>query len=276
MGYIEVHASINREPRGFPMHSVIGADEEKTALAADLVFLKELVRQSTIFNRSFERAWARAIDPSTSMQDLEVLSDIQSALFASIIVRRILSPEGVMKHPQHGSRRQSQEYADARASRLTKLLEVAEDSPILAVAGVRNSYEHIDERIDVLTAGEAASITDWAISDGLGLSTIRGEPGVHHRLRVFYPAGGVLFYDDQLIDLYHLDIEMLALRMIAQPVIGHLADSAFRETWRFGRSHAVYLIPPEAMPDRYEKWVEARSGLGEPFKTSVPLHIPTT
>ena len=158
------------------MYSLTGPNGAGTELAADRLFLKEIVRQATVFNIAFERAWLRAINPATPYQDLEVLADIQSALFAAIITRRVLSPEGVKKHPRHDRRADSQRWADDRAARLRAHLGIRQDSPIFAVTDVRNSYEHIDERIDVLTTGgDAASVTDWSISDGTAFTTLRDE-----------------------------------------------------------------------------------------------------
>lgn len=277
MGYIEVQAVLNQEPRGIPMHSLHGDDEQQSQLAADLVFLKEIMRQAEIFNLSFQRAWTRGINTKTSMHDLQVLADIQSALFASIIIRRILSPEAVRKHPKHASAKATRNYALDRASRLKKHLHLSDDHPILTVAGVRDSYEHIDERIDALTISGAASITDWVISDGLGFSTIPNKERVHHRLRVFYPGGGVLFYDDQLIDLYALDIELMALRKEASPpVLALLTLEAMSGSWLMGSSVAVHLIPPETVPERYEEWLRCRRKLGESVDYRGGLYMPTS
>jgi hypothetical protein len=117
MGLIEVNAQINDDARSVPMHSLTGPDGAGAELAADHLFLKEIIRQATIFNVAFGRAWRRAVDPATPYQDVEVLADIQSALFAAIITRRILSPEWVKKHPKHDSRTVSQRWANNRALR---------------------------------------------------------------------------------------------------------------------------------------------------------------
>lgn len=278
MGLIEVRAKVNDDARNVPMHSLAGQNGAGTELAADRLFLKEIVRQSTVFNIAFERAWLRAINPATPYQDVEVLADIQSALFAAIITRRILSPEGVKKHPRHDHRADSQRWADERAARLREHLGIRQESPIIAVTDVRNSYEHIDERIDVLTTGgDAASVTDWSISDGTAFNTIRDESGVHHRLRVFYPAGGVLFYDNQLIDLYHLDLEMLALRTSAESgALPALTSAGTSQDWLFGATQVVHLMSPDRVRPRYEDWVRSRTGLGEPISTDFHGAVPST
>lgn len=267
MGHVEVHACINNATRSTPMHSVRGPDGLQTELASDLIFVKEIVRQATIFNLSFERAWTKGIDPSTPMDDLGVLADIQSGLFAAIITRRILSPERVRKHSHHPAQAVSQAYADSRGARLRALLAIKEGSPILNVTDVRNSYEHIDERIDELTSGPAASVTDWAISDGLGFKTRVGETEAHHRLRIFYPAGGIVFYDDALIDLYALDLQLLEIRAtVAPPVLDHLSAQALLNSWVFGSSQVEHLLPPDNIAERQTQWAEARETLGSPIR----------
>jgi hypothetical protein len=274
MGLIEVVASVDDDPRGIPMHSLAGQGGEGRELAVDRLFLKEVVRQATMFNVAFERAWLRAVDTGTPYQDLLVLADVQSALFAAIIIRRILKPEGVRKHPQHSKQAESQQYADERGLRLRMQLGLNEGSPIFTVRELRNSYEHIDERIDALSLGDAASVSDWSISDGKGFRTVQESSGVHHRLRVFYPAAGVLFYDDEFIDLYHLDLEMMSVRLQAESAIDQLSDPASRQPWLFGGSQLVHLVEPKRVQTRHREWMDSRAGLGGPIKTEFVIGFP--
>lgn len=274
MGLVEVAANVDRDPRDIPMHSLTGQGGEGRELAVDRLFLKEVVRQTTMFNVAFERAWLRAVDTDTPYQDLLVLADVQSALFAAIITRRILRPERVRKHPQHSNQAASQQYADERGLRLRMQLGINESSPIFAVTDLRNSYEHIDERIDALSLGDAASLSDWSISDGKGFRTIRESSGVHHRLRVFYPAAGVLFYDDEFIDMYHLDLEMMSLRSQAESAIDKQSALTSRQSWLFGGSQVVHLVEPKRVQTRHKEWLDARAGLGGPIKTEFVIRFP--
>lgn len=275
MSLIEVRAQVDGDPRGIPMNSLAGQGGEGRDLAVDRLFLKEVVRQATMFNVAFERAWLRAVDTGTPYQDLLVLSDLQSALFSAIITRRILKPDPrVMKHPQHTRQAVSQQHADERGLRLRRQLGIEESSPVFTVTDLRNSYEHFDERIDALSLGDAASVSDWSISDGKGFRTIRESPGAHHRLRVFYPAAGVLFYDDEFIDLYHLDLEMMSLRMRADGEIMKQSAVVSRQSWVLGGSQTVHFVEPKTVQTRHEQWMDSRAGLGEPIKTEFLIRFP--
>lgn len=121
------------------------------------------------------------------------------------------------RYPHHSTSAESAEYARNRGRGLRELLAIPEDSYLIAVANVRDPFEHIDERLDHLMRDEVISVSDWYVSDGTVLltpdaETIQSASGMGYGLRMFFPAGGILSFDDQTLDLYLLDLTILGLR----------------------------------------------------------------
>jgi hypothetical protein len=136
----------NNRSRAIPLQSVSFGDPESSAAARDRVYLDELARQAEIATQNIAEAWKRGMQ-IPDVRDPVTWSLLQGALFAAIVVSRILRPRGVRKYPTL-TRDDSQKYAASRGSRMRKLLEVGDDSPLFTVEDVRHSFEHVDERLD--------------------------------------------------------------------------------------------------------------------------------
>lgn len=108
----------------------------------------------------------------------------------------------------------------------------------------------------------ATSVTLWSITDGATLRTVQKA---HHSLRLFYPAGGLLFYDDTMIDLFHLDLELLHLRQASLAAAETRLDAeSTGHSWPFGASQAVHVLTEERLAARDDGWRNARADLGYP------------
>jgi hypothetical protein len=130
--------------RPIPIRSIDYQDLASREAARDLVFLDELDRQAEIANRSIAEAWKRE-SHTQDVHDPQTWSLLQGALFAAIIVARILKPRDVRPYPPLTAK-ESLEVAELRGGRLRSLLEIDEDSGLFSVEVVRNSFEHFDER----------------------------------------------------------------------------------------------------------------------------------
>ncbi|MBO2448657.1 hypothetical protein J4573_16265 [Actinomadura barringtoniae] len=249
--------------RRIPIRSLRGRTEEATAAVRQGIYLDELERQAVIVNSNIVAAWRRAIG-GCSPTDPEVWAALQAALFAAIVVQRVLRPGRVRRHPHHQSQQESQDFADLRGQRLRAMLGVSADSALLRVGSVRDPFEHVDERLDQLMTPDAVSLSDWYISSGRALVT----PGASsdslregYGLRVFFPAGGVLYFGDEVLDLYALDIEMLRIRdaiNTARPELHRKAPSRNL----FGGAQLVDLLPETHVQQRAMDWLSDRERRG--------------
>lgn len=259
-----------------PIRSLRGTSAEATEQLRLSAYLRELDRQAFIVNRSIEAAWMRAIKPETPADDLEVWANLQAALFAAIVIERTLKPgKSVRKHAAHPSRVETQNYAEARGRKLRALLCISEDLGEFRVGHVRDPLEHIDERIDAVMIEEAVSLVDWYISTGEALVTPEPDPEGDGRrgfgLRVFYASGGALYFGDQGLDVFALDIAALELRTKAIPSAREtidrrisLANSLASEGGanHFGPHKLVRLLSDDATRDRCRQWLAERTALG--------------
>ena len=204
---------VDRVPR-ISLTSVVGSDEPQTAqAAADLWFLTVLGEQARLALSHLLRVWQWEGEPPDPAvwyrKDVEsevVWGDLQGALFAGIVIDRVLRAPKPKKNPTS-----AEVQKRTRAERLRALLEVPENSPLLKIADVRNSMEHLDERMDSIIADpDIASVTDAAISrGGLWFRSVEAEDVAedenssrHVAMRIFSPEMGLLIYDNDLIDLW--------------------------------------------------------------------------
>jgi hypothetical protein len=175
---------------GAPIASLRGESAEATQALRTMLYLRELDRQATIFGICFDNALSVALLPTTAADDVGVWANLQGALFAAIVVQRVLQPveKQVRKHPHHEVASESQRFAAARGKHLRELLSVPDDAPLFSVSSIRNDFEHVDERLDGFMREDVHSVSDWYISDGMVLQT--GPTG--YGLRVFLPNSGTL------------------------------------------------------------------------------------
>jgi hypothetical protein len=258
----------NNRSRAIPLQSVSFGDPESSAAARDRVYLDELARQAEIATQNIAEAWKRGMQ-IPDVRDPVTWSLLQGALFAAIVVSRILRPRGVRKYPTL-TRDDSQKYAASRGSRMRKLLEVGDDSPLFTVEDVRHSFEHVDERLDAKFAGGVHSLSDWYITDGDAAVT-PDQPlkagGVG--LRIFFPAGGILIFEHNEVDLYELDYALLQLRKQARSVRDHLRTVG---RGRFGGQQMVKLMSPDIVQYRCQRWLQMRTEMGVPLDVALEFN----
>ncbi|MFF8855650.1 hypothetical protein [Streptomyces althioticus] len=250
------------QQRRIPMRSLKGANPVASEALRDMVYLDELDRQAGIVNNSIAFAWRRAA-AECSPTDAKVWSALQAALFAAIIVQRILHPGGVRQYPHHKTPKESRDFARRRGQRLRDLLgEIADAEIIRLTKEVRDPFEHVDERLDQLMTPDAVALSDWYISAGKALLTPENGLGtVGYGLRVFYPDGGFLYFGREKLDLYQLDLAMLQLRAAIGAAQGDL-QKKIRGRNMFGGSQLVDLLPEGHGHRRTEYWLAERQRLG--------------
>jgi hypothetical protein len=245
-----------------PQRSLKGSDPVASEALRDLVYLDELDRQAGIVSTNVAFAWRRAAS-GCSQTDAKVWSALQAALFAAIIVQRILHPGGVRQYPHHTTQQESRDFAQMRGQRLRDLLgEVADAEIIRLTKGVRDPFEHVDERLDQIMTPDAIALSDWYISAGKALVT--PEAGVDsggYGLRVFYPEGGFLYFGHERLDLYRLDLAMLQLRAAIGTAQDDLQEKV-RGLNTFGGSQLVDLLSEGRAHERAEGWLAERRRLG--------------
>ncbi|MFG1659596.1 hypothetical protein ACGFIY_23995 [Micromonospora chersina] len=241
-----------------PLATVDFPTEESKEAAKRLLYVDELDRQARMGSDGINLAVARGLATEDS-RDPDVWSALQSALFACIVVARTLQP-AVKKKYQGLTSTQTKQYADERGEALRTLLEIEDSSPLFSVTEVRNAFEHYDERLDEHLVGGVTCISDWYISDGTALvtpPTANGQPQAVG-LRVFYPDGGLLYFDNQALDLFALDIALLDLRNQIAAKRTELA-AAISGRGAFGNHILVQLTTPEAAARRQREWRTVRA-----------------
>jgi hypothetical protein len=206
---------------------------------------------------------------SSKRHDTEAIwADLQACLFAAIVVERILRPNLQTIRANGGrTKPESRAYAAQRSRDLLDLLEIPDDAAMFAVANVRDPLEHFDERIDSAALSGAASVTDWYVSHGAIARTPAGVPKEQASLglRVFVAPLGLLLFDDQQLDLFALDISLLALRANmpdAREKLRNSHPSAGR--YYFGSGQLV-SIGAEHWQQRLGAFLVKRTELGHPL-----------
>lgn len=280
--------------RRVPIQSVVGENAEETNYLRLLFCLGEIERQAEIFNRSLASAVSTALD----RDDVdEVWQHIQSALFAAIIVRRFLAYGEPHAFPGAGSKAQRKQRAQKalnwRVAELRNSLEIFDDikdNPLFKVKGIRNSLEHIEERIDAAFANSGTQcISDWYLADGVFLSSLEEvakRSGSAGGMRGFDPESGFLMFDREPFNLFALDIEMLKMRHNAReaqvelmkkrrgrPMLGNLQLIRSRnpkgpqliDKWRSQRAEIEAAMCPRPRLEGVRIWAEAQEPGGEKF-----------
>lgn len=241
-----------------PLATVKFPAEKAKKAAKTILYVEELDRQAHMASDGIRCAVARGLT-TENPRDPKVWSALQLALFASIVVARILKPATKGKY-QGLTNALTKEYAEERGAGLRTLLGIEDSSPLFSVTGVRNAFEHYDERLDEHLVGGVTCVSDWYISDGAALATpptSNGQPQAVG-LRVFYPAGGLLCFDSKMLDLFALDIALLDLRNQIAEKRTELA-AAIRGRGTFGNHVLVQLTPPEVAAQRQREWRKVRA-----------------
>jgi hypothetical protein len=247
------------------MRSLKGANQDATEALRLLLYLDEIDRQAMIVNQAFAQAWIGALKREPDNQ--RVWADLQAALFAAVVVERILRPGRV--HARAGKNQaECQMHAQERAETLRVLLDLPTDSTpegaeLVAVSAVRDPLEHIDERIDGLVLQDLACISDLYISHGPALRTVPGDC-YQANLRVFVAPIGVVIYDDKLVDMFKVDADLLTLRVDAIPKARATLEQRVRGRNLFGGGQLVDYSS-EQSADRVRRYLSHRAQKGAPL-----------
>lgn len=252
------------------MRSLIGGTSETTeALWLD-VFLVEIERQAQLGSRYIRRAWVRAMSEGTASNDTMVWGDLQAALFAAIVIQRILQPGNVRPFPK-ATRGARQRQADYRGQRLRELLDVDESWPLFLAKDVRDACEHFDEKLDAVVMDEArVSLVDWHISHDGKMLQAPPQPEEGQKmaadLRAFYPRGGLLRFSARYtLDLFNLDVAFLnLLDEVGISRARAVLKSDVEGPVLYGSSQYVYLMSEEYEDRRVEEWMDVREQAGVP------------
>ncbi len=253
--------------RLIPIQSVRGPTDDATNTLRLIFYLVEIERQAEIFGTSLDEALTAAI---SKRDTISTWRHLQSAVFAAIIVNRILSLD-VDARPWLGqSKKEAKKAANDTARRRAKQLRALlllpdhdDDSvAIFGVRSVRDSLEHIDERIDrALHSPGVRSLSDWYLSDGVFLTSPEDAEGTNTRsgLRGFHPESGLLLFDRTPLDLFALDIEMLKLRRNAREAQTGLGQR-LQGRLHFGGGQLRSYTGPR-MGNRFTDWRDQRREL---------------
>lgn len=247
------------------MQSLKGDSEEITRALRLRLYLNELERQTRIATRAFGRAWREAMTDDPDVED--VWADLQSCMFAAIIVERILKPTPASIRAKAGlSQKDARSHADDRAAQLLSLLEVSDGLPDLRVSAVRHDLEHVDERLDEVWLRGYASASDWYISGScVVMQTPPPESGSEVAtvgLRVFVASNGLLFFDQNFLDMYALDAALLSIRNSVPEALAKLdARGGGRMTFGSGQ----LLRYDQNRPARFRRFLDIRTEAGDPI-----------
>jgi hypothetical protein len=89
---------------------------------------------------------------------------------------------------------------------------VEDDSVLKSVVPVRDAFEHFDEGLDVATRPEVMCVVDRYISNRTMIVTASHEQGVTLGLRCYQAGWGVLFHNENELDLFAVDETLFDLR----------------------------------------------------------------
>lgn len=253
--------------RRIPLHLVSGSTEELTDALRLEVFLREVDRQADLFNRSFADALrAAGVDDAD-----EVWRHIQSALFAAIVVNRLVTNQQPRSRPGW-PKAHATEAAEWRVRELRRALELPNpeafpDWPIYKVTTVRHSLEHIDERLDqAVRSPEVHHISDWYLSNGDFMLT-PVELGAIVGLRAFWPEAGLLLFDRAELDMFSLDVEMLKLRNNIKEGRSALPAASGRQLYGGGQ---LVSVRQQVALERFQRWAKERTEVAAEFGEPVP------
>lgn len=258
--------------RRIPTYSVKGPTEEATERLRLRFYLEELGRQADLFGRSF----ADALDAVARDDPTDAWRHVQSAIFAAIVVNRLLTNS--QPRPRAGwALKEAQKAASWRVRQLRRLVGLPDpdrlQTPLYTVSKVRDSLEHVDERIDrALWSEGAIAISDWYISGGdfvMSLEPTDNSTPVTVGLRAFHPESGFLFFDNEQLDLFRLDIDMLKLRHNAQEAQKEL-DKEISGRLMFGGGRLM-TIDERLVQNRFEEWKRERARIVAELGGNAPL-----
>ncbi|KIR64734.1 hypothetical protein TK50_03695 [Micromonospora haikouensis] len=235
---------------GFP-------DPESREAAKNSHFLDELDRQAELAIRSIHFAVMRGRE-TRDARDPKVWGSLQNALFAAICIARIFNPK-VRKYPGM-TKDESQAYADRRGKTLRDLLQVKDDCHILEVNSVRDAYEHYDEYFEKHLLNGVDCFSDWYITDRLVLKTASHPGGSWSSagLRVFYPAGGVLIFDERRLYLFELEVELIELRVRIADKLKELRES-IKGRANYGGHIGEVVMTGQETSQRFMEWQHRRA-----------------
>lgn len=134
---------------------------------------------------------------------IELFADCSAFLSASGIVAKILFT-GMDVMRSKVQRNPVLAVAARRSAALRELLNLA-DLPSLRSLGVRNAFEHIDERLDRLLRENPSGPFVW-------LHLTRDEPAHKNVLKRFNPKTLMLGYLDDELDLAACHLEIICIR----------------------------------------------------------------
>ena len=247
----------------YPLYSLNGQTDESTDALRLIMYLRELERQARIATRAFGRAWRAAMTEHHDVED--VWADLQSCMFAAIIIERILKPKRGSIWAKAGlDKEAAAEHAERRAARLLELLGAPDDLSALQVSTVRHPLEHVDERLDEVALRGYATVSDWYISDTCVVAqTPPPETGYAEAstgLRVFVPSNGLLLFGRQVLDMYALDAVLLSIR---DAVPGVLDELMVPDRNLFGS--AQLTVYDQDRQSRFRRFLEIRAAAGDPI-----------
>ncbi|MEU7715321.1 hypothetical protein AB0B03_25670 [Micromonospora chalcea] len=256
------------EQRPIPVQSIKGADGTSTQNLKLLFYLIEIERQAKIFNDSFESA----VEAAAAGSNPEAWQNIQAAMFAGIIVSRMVThgqdPKGEGWPGTKGqAKKLAKEAKKTRIKELRRLLALPdnEDYPLYELSRIRNSLEHIDEWLDtaLCAPSDVAALSDWYLAGRSlihspdDLSMGEGVAG----LRGFSPETGRAIFHRHQYDLFVIDIEMAKAYHNSREVQTDLLKE-IRGSCLFGGGQ-VFLFTDE-LDQRHDWWRSERAKiLGE-------------
>lgn len=255
-----------------PLQPIVGPTQAVTDALRLRVFLYEIDRQADLFNRSLADALGAAAhdDPADAWRH------VQSAVFAAIIVYRLVTNDQGRGSPGW-TRKQAREAAEWRVRELRRALilpdrETTPEWPVYQVAQVRDSLEHVDERLDrAVRSPGIHSISDWYLSGGSLIVTPEGgtnSPGAMAGLRAFVAPAGLLCFDTTVLDMFSLDIEMLNLRNNVKEA---LVDEAPTVNGRLLYGGGQWTrISSDEIATRWQSWATRRADVSAEFGGEVP------
>ncbi|WP_155006060.1 hypothetical protein [Pelobacter seleniigenes] len=148
---------------------------------------KRLKEQSRIdIERDFNSTWPH------SQTAVEIFADCSAFLSATSIVSKIIF-SGIDTNKPKGTNGSTENFHSKRSCALRKLLKI-DNLPTLHSLGVRNSFEHIDERLDRLFREQPSGDFTW-------IHLTRHEPPTGLVLKRFDPNQMKICYLDQELDI---------------------------------------------------------------------------
>ncbi|WP_143194370.1 hypothetical protein [Micromonospora sp. CB01531] len=257
--------------RRIPVQSVRDSDDETTKKLRLLFYLGEVERQAEIYNEATEEAveaWRRGAHLKTIWRHL------QAALFAAIVVNRLVTnknPQAIgwpcsSEEETNQSKKEATKAAKWRVRELKRLLNLPSDpkaTPIYTVAKIRNSLEHIDERIDLaFSSANVASLSDFYISDGTLLVSPEDASNGDRKtgLRAFHPESASLFFDQESLSFLCLDLEMRKLRHKTREAQAELINE-LKGRRMFGGLQATRV--PASATDPFVRWEREKRRIAE-------------